>query len=258
MNKKSLMFAVSFLVFVLACQSIAPSPTATPQPTETPIPTFTATATPKPTKTPIPPTPTVEPPSILSNYLADVRVVAIDKFDNLNGWSTYNSQTGKLSDGIYVITGHGDYSSGLVRNRKFAEGQGLMFEFKYDTKTEFEFILDKGEYQTDSYRRFGVFGFDIPRANLTQGKNALGYNRLFGNFKPQPDTWYNYMVGVGFTGDFIALIWNPSDPSKVVYYKEGIGEKWDNSTWQFTAKAAYEGMRLHIDNFAELTFTAIK
>ncbi len=258
MKKKSLMFAVSFLVLIMACQSLAPAPTATPQPTETLVPTSTATTTPKPTNTPIPPTPTVEPPSVLSEYLADVRVVKIDNFDNLNGWGTYDSQTGKLSDGMYVITGHGDWSAGLVRNGKFGEGKGLMFEFKYDKGTEFEFILDKGEYQTDSYRRFGVFGFGYPQANLTQGKNAIGYKNLSGNFRPQPDTWYNYMAGVGFEGNFIALIWNPSDPSKIIYYKEGIGEKWDNSTWEFTAKAAYDGMNLYIDNFAELTFTAIK
>lgn len=206
MKKKSLMFAVSFLVLIMACQSLAPAPTATPQPTETLVPTSTATTTPKPTNTPIPPTPTVEPPSVLSEYLADVRVVKIDNFDNLNGWGTYDSQTGKLSDGMYVITGHGDWSAGLVRNGKFGEGKGLMFEFKYDKGTEFEFILDKGEYQTDSYRRFGVFGFGYPQANLTQGKNAIGYKNLSGNFRPQPDTWYNYMAGVGFEGNFIALI----------------------------------------------------
>lgn len=253
--KKNLM--ITICIFVLAaCQSATPSPTSTPQPTDTPIPT--STSTPTPTKTPIPPTPTVEPPSVLSNYLADVRVVKTDNFDTANGWSTYNSQTGKLTNGVYTITGQPDWGSGLVRKTKFKEGQGLMFEFKYDKGTEFEFILDRGEWQADSYRRFGVFGFGYPQANLTQGANAIGYGNLTGNFRPQPDTWYNYMVGVGFEGNFIALIWIPSDPSKVIIYKEGIGEKWDNLTWEFTAKAADTGMILSIDNFAEISFSAIK
>jgi hypothetical protein len=254
--KKNLVIAISVLVFVLACQSVAPLPTSTPQPTETLIPT--STSTPIPTKTSIPPTPTIEPPSVLSNYLTDVRIDKIDNFDTASGWHTYNSQTGKLSGGVYTVTGQPGWMSGLVRNAKFTEGQGVMFEFKYDRKTEFEFILDKGEWQTDSYRRFGVFGFGYPQANLTQGKNAIGYGNLNGNFRPQPDVWYNYMAGIGFEGNFIALIWDTSDPSKVIIYKEGIGEKWDNLSWEFTAKAANSGMNLYIDNFAEISFSAIK
>jgi len=69
MKKKSLIFAVSFVIFILACQSVAPSPTVTPPPTETFVPTSTSmpTATFTPTATltftPIPPTPS---PSLLT------------------------------------------------------------------------------------------------------------------------------------------------------------------------------------------------
>jgi hypothetical protein len=50
MKKKTMMFGVSLIVFILvACQSIAPSPTANPQPTAPLVPTSTATAIPKPT-----------------------------------------------------------------------------------------------------------------------------------------------------------------------------------------------------------------
>jgi hypothetical protein len=145
-----------------------------------------------------------------------------------------------------------------VRNTTFGEGQGVVLEFKYSKGSEFEFILEAGEYQTDSYRRFGVFGFEFPQANLTQGPNALGHKNLQGNFQPRPDTWYNFMVGIGFDGNFIALIWEPSDPSDFIIYKESIGKKWDNLSWTFTAKAADTGMSLYLDNFAEIAFTGIK
>ena len=60
--KKSLMIAISSLIFVLGCLSITPSPTVTPQPTVTPLPTATPqpSVTPIPTRTSIPPTSTPE------------------------------------------------------------------------------------------------------------------------------------------------------------------------------------------------------
>ena len=121
--KKNLMFAVSFLFFISACQPIASSPTPTPKSTETSVPTATTTpkptATLKPTSTPVPPTPTVAPPSILSTYLTDVRVTEIDNFDTENNWNPYNTQTGKISDGVYVMTGQPNWSSGLQRKNSY-------------------------------------------------------------------------------------------------------------------------------------------
>ena len=246
---------IATTTFVEATNTLTPTILPTNTSTSTPIPT--STKTPMPTSTPVPPTPTVELPSILSDYLANAQITRLFKFDNMTGWSTYNSQTGKISDGQYEITGQPGWSSGLVRDKKFKEGEGLVLKFMYTQGTEFEFILDRGEWQTDSYRRFGVFGFEYPQANLTQGVNAIGNKNLHGNFKPSPDKWYKYMVGIGFEGDFIAIIWDPADPTRVITYRERIGENWDNFTWQFTAKAAEEGMTLYIDDFAEITFNEI-
>ncbi len=246
-------------LFLLVLASLAcnlPAGTATPlvvEPTET-----IATPAPSATSTPLLPTATVAPPSNLSEFVADVRVTAFDDFTTADGWTTYNLGTGVLQDGVFQITGQEDWSSGLVRNTTFSEGQGVVLDFKYSKGSEFEFILEAGEYQTESYRRFGVFGFEFPQANLTQGPNALGHKNLQGNFQPHPDTWYNFMVGIGFDGNFIAVIWAPSDPSDFIIYKESIGEKWDNLTWTFTAKAADTGMSLYLDKFAEIAFSAIK
>jgi hypothetical protein len=253
-NFTSLFFLIAFIS--LACNLSAGSPT---QPADdTPLSASTPTLILEPTFTSLPPTATVTPPSNLSEYLADVRVVKFDDFSAGDGWATYNPGTGRLVDNMFEITGQEDWSSGLVRNRTFGEGEGILLEFKFTKGSEFEFILEAGEYETDSYRRFGVFGFDLPQANLTQGPNAIGHKNLQGNFQPKPDIWYNFMAGIGFDGNFIALIWEPSDPSDVITYKETIGEKWNGLTWTFTAKAADTGMLLYLDNFAEISFSAIK
>ena len=208
--------------------------------------------------TSLPPTATVAPPENLSEFLTDARVTAFDDFSTVDGWTTYNPGTGSLQDGVFQITGQEDWSSGLVRNHPFGDGQGVVLEFKYDKGSQFEFIFEAGEYQTDSYRRFGVFGFDYPQANLTQGPNELGHKILQGNFQPHPDTWYNFMAGIGYDGNFIALIWQPSDPTDFIIYKETIGDKWNDLAWTFTAKAADTGMTLYLDNFAEISFSGIK
>lgn len=245
-----------FAFVSLACNLSAGA--STPPASEATTAEAVSTSVPEPTSTPLPPTATVAPPSNLSDFLADVRVTVFDDFSTVDGWTTYNPGTGVLLDGVFQITGQEDWSSGLVRHNTFGEGQGVVLEFKYDKGSKFEFILEAGEYETDSYRRFGVFGFDYPQANLTQGPNALGHKILQGNFQPHPDTWYNFMAGIGFDGNFIALMWQPSDPSDYIIYKETIGEKWDGLTWTFTAKAADPGMTLYLDNFSEISFSAIK
>ncbi len=251
----------ALLVFMLAFASLACNLSAGASTPVSSLATSTEslpTALPEPTATSAPPTATVPPPSNLSEFVADVRVTGFDDFTSVDGWTTYNAGTGVLQDGVFQITGQEDWSSGLVRHNTFGEGQGIILEFKYDKGSQFEFILEAGEYQTDSYRRFGVFGFDYPQANLTQGPNDLGHKILQGNFQPRPDRWYNFMAGIGFEGNFIALIWEPSDPSDFIIYKETISDKWNDLTWTFTAKAADTGMSLYLDNFSEITFSAIK
>ncbi|WKZ47173.1 MAG: hypothetical protein QY306_15270 [Anaerolineales bacterium] len=256
MKPKLTHFLLLLALASLACNISAGAPTALAEEATAAPPV--STSAPEATSTPLPPTATIAPPSNLSEFLSDIRVTAFDDFSTVDGWTTYNPGTGKLSDGMFEITGQEDWSSGLVRNHTFGEGQGVVLEFKYTKGSQFEFILEAGEYETDSYRRFGVFGFDYPQANLTQGPNALGHKILQGNFQPHPDRWYNFMVGIGHDGNFIALMWIPDDPSSFIIYKETIGEKWDGLNWTFTAKAADTGMTLFLDNFAEISFGAIK
>ncbi|MCC6300458.1 MAG: hypothetical protein IT314_14285 [Anaerolineales bacterium] len=239
----------------LACNLSAGAPTS---PADEATMSAAITSLPEETSTPLSPTATVAPPANLSEFVSDARVTAFDDFNTVNGWTTYNSGTGSLLDGVFQITGQEDWSSGLVRNHTFGDGQGVVLEFKYDKSSKFEFIFEAGEYQTDSYRRFGVFGFDYPQANLTQGPNELGHKILQGNFQPHPDTWYNFMAGIGFDGNFIAALWQPSDSANFIIYKETIGEKWNDLAWTFTAKVADTGMTLYLDNFAEIAFSGIK
>jgi len=235
---------------------IPPTFTSVP-PTDTPIPP--ATPTKPPTSTPIPPTPTVAPPSVIVDYLNDVQVVKTHAFDNMNGWGTWNSETGYVSDGVFNLTGQKGWSSGLYYSQKFGAGYGVSLKFKTTKNTDWQsgFVLMSGNWDTDSFRSIGVYNGKRPKVNLFQGKQSLIGGTVGGNFSPKADTWYNLLLAVGKNENYLVVIWNPEDPSKQLVYREKLGEKWTGLQSQFTAQANI-GETVYIDDFLFLTFSDFK
>ncbi len=266
-----------FIVFILAACSSTPTqvssqPTAAqtqparPIITDTSIPPAVPTQAPTsfptdlvlPTFTSIPPTPTLASPAILGDYLINPAIASFDSFDTLGDWSTSNSQAGILSNGIFVVTGQPGGLSSLTKNTRLAQGQGLIFDFQYNNRTQLQFIFEAGEPKTDSYRRLSVSGAGSPTAALTQGKNAIGTDRFTGNFLTKPGNWYGCMAGIGTQGHFVVIIWDKNNPTHLVKLQKNLGPQWDNLSWQFTAKVADKYMKLSLDNFSVLNFDEIK
>jgi hypothetical protein len=238
-----------------------PLPTQTTAPTSTPMPTYTPvpTDTPVPTATAIPPTPTVAPPTVLLDLLTNVQVIKTDSFDNLNNWDKWNPGTGNISNGMFELQGQADYLSGLVFKQRLSDGNGIVLKYKTAKIADFqsEFVFATGEYETDSWRTFGVYNGKRPKADLYQGRNGIGFNNLNGNFLLKADTWYNLLMAIGKNGEFLAVIWNPADTSQQIFYHERIGEKWMGLNWEFQAKANI-GETMYIDDLLLFTFNEIK
>lgn len=264
MNKSVLsIFVFIFLIALLSgCAPAAtPIPTEVVLPTETSVPTSTPmpTDTPVPTATAVPPTPTVAPPNVLLDLLTNVQVIKTDNFDNLNNWDTWNSGTGKISNGMFELTGQKDYLSGLVFKERIGEGYGVVLKYKTVKNADYqsEFVFATGEWQTDSFRQFGIYNGKRPKADLIQGKNGIGGNNLHGDLSLKADTWYNLLVAVGKNGELLAVIWNPDDPSQQSVYREKIGEKWAKLNFEFQAKANI-GETMYIDDFLKISFGEFK
>lgn len=245
--------------------TIAQSPTFLPVvETPSPIPTATQQPTPAPTDlllptlTTVPPTAAVSSPAILADYLIDPSIASFDSFDTLGDWSTSNSQTGLISDGIFVITGQPAGMSVLTKSTRLAEGQGVLFDFQYNANAQFEFMFEAGDPKTDSYRGLSVSGAGSPKAALTQGKIAIGTNRFAGNLITKPGNWYSYMAGIGTKGNFVAIIWDKKNPSHLVKFQKNLASQWDNLSWQFKAKVADKYMKLSLDNFSVINFSEVK
>jgi serine/threonine protein kinase len=261
---KGISLAVPSLSAVLAQPTDTPIPPAA-VPTRTPIPTLTPFPSPTflPTSTIIPilmPT-EIPVPFALADALTGVRMVGkVDFNSNFTAkWSTYNPESGSAeSDGTFTMIGQPGWISGLFRNKPYTVGQGILLSYRFTGKNECSFTLDTGTWKTDGYRNFGVFDCTLTKANLTFGKNDLGYNYLTGNFTVKPDTWYNLMLAIGPGGDFKALIWDPAKPPNQIYFREKLGPGWDGLQWTFTAKSGVDKMTLQLRDFIEFDFVGIK
>ncbi len=242
-----------------ACQSVSLSPTATnvPQPTSTPQPTFTslpaATATPKSTPTPITLTPTVVPPAVLTKYLENAHVVTVDTFDNRAGWNAGY----EISNGVLQLVGEGgNVWYGVAHNSVFREGEGVVIDFKFTPDENFEMYFDNGMWHTNPYKRFGVYvGQGHSYANLIIGKEGRGFGHIPGDLYLSPDTWYSLFMVIGKEGDFLALIWDPSNPDRSLRYREVI-KNWKGLNWRFHIQVN-EGT-ITFDDFFQIEFDNIK
>jgi hypothetical protein len=262
------------IICLTACQPSSPapvaieaaSPTSAPLPIDTPVPPtetpIPPTLTPiPPTSTPIPPTltPTITPPSLLSDLLTNVQIIETDNFDNMDNWFKWSSDSGTLTNGIFELTGLEGWMSGLELKNHLIEGQGVVVKYKTMKNKDFnsEFVLVSGEWETDSFRQFGIYNGMRPKADLYQGKNGLGWNNLNGNLTLKADTWYNLLLAIGKNGELMAVIWNQDNPTQRIIYHETIGKKWAGLDYRFQSKANI-GETMFIDDFLKISFDEIK
>ncbi len=247
-----------FLIFfiVSGCTPYSTPTTAISIPTNTTVATNTIvpTNTPEPTRTPIPPTATVAVPDKLLEYLDGAEVVHIDTFNDSSGGG-WGFDAGTIKNDVLEVVGKN--WNGLVRDRQFKEYEAIIVDFIYTKGSVFEMLFDTGEWQTPPYKRFGIYiDNNSPRANVWQGVNGLGFNNLFGNFSPKPDITYSLLIAVLPDGEFLGVIWNPSDTTQTVFYREKFPETWSGLTWTFKIGADFG--TILFDNFREIKFEAAK
>jgi len=262
-NRSFLAIITTAAMLLFACQafSLPLSKTNPSTPIET---TVTTSSTPSPTNTNIPtattvpPTPTVEPPPFLSGFLTDVQIRLTDGFDTLDNWHTFDSDSGAVSNGMFVLKGKADWSSGVVFNQPLTEGFGVMIKVKTGDNADLKsgIIFNTGEYNMDNYKQFGIYYGRIPQTNLVQGKTGLGYKNLEGNFTPVANSWHSLFMAIGRNGELLAVIWNPNDTTKWSIHHVTMGEKWANLTWEFLAQADI-GETVYLKDFSLFTFGQI-
>lgn len=257
----SLTFVFVFLMVLLgACAPSTvpaqPAPAHTVAPTTTLAPTNTFVPTTTSTKTPIPITATVPVPAKSLEYLTDVKIAKIETFDAPLSEATWYFGPGiHTTKGMLEIFGK-DWTT-LSPRQRLNEGEGVILDLNYSKGSIFEIYVSHGLTDTAEYKTVGIYiEKNSVLVNVWAAKNSLGGAYPSGNLSLQPDTTYSLLMAIIPNGEFLVVIWNPSDVSKAIYYHETIRKNWSNLTWD-TGVAVDRGT-LVLDNYIDIKFESIK
>ena len=213
------------------------------------------TRTPTLADTSVPMATTIPGSDPLSEYLNDVQVVYLNTFDDPlgSGWNIY---AGAIENGVMEIISDQDWI-GASRSNEFGEYEGIVLDFNYSANSLSEIYLDRGAWDTDQYRRFGVYvGVGQAGTNVYEGRTDRGGSSLSGNLTLQPGTTYKLLIAILPNGELLEAIWNPSDPSETLFHREKFDESWAGLTWSLWI-GVNQGT-IQLDNFNEISFSGPK
>ena len=223
-------------------------PTPVAEITHTPANTLIANA-------PILLTSTAPVPNNSLEYLNDVQVLYIDTFDDplATGW---NLDAGTVENGVMKVIGNENWN-GASRNGEFGEYEGVVIDFNYSTDSLSEIFVEHDVWNTDQYRRFGVYiGSNQAQVNEYDGKNDHGGANLSGNLTLKPDRTYSLLIAILPNGELLEVIWDSSNASETLSYREKFDETWAGLTW--TLWIGVNQGTIQFDNFNEIKFSGAK
>lgn len=239
----NLMSKVRQLVFQLP--TVPATLTATPIPTNTRVPSPTSTPGPTdiPSPTPIP-TSAFLPGEVVSFWNE------FDSTDPLRGDWVF-SPSAKVEDGLLVIE-HSDDWSGVYGNPHLQDGQTVLIKFRFEAWSELHFALETGEYQTESYRSWGV-GSESNIFTPVYSEGTLDFEDPFApeDVELAPGTWYVLMLHLGGKESFIVRIWEYGNLEEPLAVQVELNESWQGQKWLPLFLVGPQG-KLEIDRYEEL------
>jgi hypothetical protein len=222
-------------------------------PTVTPTPTLTLTPLPSFTPTPLPTSTFTVTPIPTSAYLRGEVTSFWNEFDNtdlLRGdWEF--SPNAKVQDGLLVID-HNDAWNGVYGTSHLHDGQTILIQFRFDAWSDLHFAVETGDFETDSYRSWGVGAEnDLFSPVYSEGKREYGDSFISDELKLDPGTWYVLMLHIGGNKPFIARIWEYGNPENLHSVEIQLDESWQGKDWLPLFLVGPAG-RLEIQRYEEL------
>jgi len=221
--------------------NIASTPIPTNVLTETSTATYVNTAT---------STPTINLQAPMNKYLSNITVTFTDWFDDwsLDNWSCNLAND---ADSMLIINS----GSSCSRINIFHAGEGVVTSFKLDKDSGFTFWFGDrlGQWNTDSYKRFGfaTSSNNGAEASIFDGKNWIGEKLQ----SQKPETWYNLLLAIGNKSNFLLIVWERDNPTNQIVYSRQLSN-WNDIDWELIFDSHYGTVRF--DDYMEISFSEIK
>jgi serine/threonine protein kinase len=226
--------------------TLTPTSTQTLTPTSTPTPTLTDTLEPTQTLTP-----TLESPAILDEYLANPFVVKEIGIGYTSSWM-WEYEHGKFSGGKIILEALPNWDPYFITNETFPTNHAILVRFSRKSGANFNMGIQTGEFDTTNFRGWSIHGGDITTMSNREGANWLGYQPLIGNLTLKVDDWYYVLLAVKDDGEFLALLWDANDPTRVIHYDQIFGSNWMGKDWRF--RIGSKGGEVWVDSVLLLSF----
>lgn len=100
-------------------------------------------------------------------------------------------------------------------------------DFSYAGGSLFEVFIDQGAYDSDSYKRFGVYvGGNTVETNIWEGRRNTGGTILPVDLALEPEATYSILIAILPDGEFMLVLWNPHEPSKTLNHRAAFDPTW--------------------------------
>lgn len=176
----------------------------------------------------------------------------MDTFDKNEGWGI--ACACNIANGSLVFQAR-DWNGMSWDKTKFKEGDGVIFDILFKEWGAISAVFDTGSFDTDGYRSFGLFFDDFLKANMWNGRSFLGDNRLIATLTPELNKWYTVAMMINTDGEFFAIMWDPTDETKMLSTREKKGTSWQDLAWTFRLGGAWGSA--NFDNYRLVTFDGI-
>ena len=193
--------------------------------------------------------------SILDKYLIDVTEPIGKDFINNFSWENNPLDIRAASDSIDLL-GKSTSPTQIKLSQKLINGEGILVDFMIDPGTYSEVFFENGGWETPTYKRFGIYPLsplNTPGSDYRSG-NATSIAPL--GIVIKPSNLYTLFLGIGFEGDFTAVIWEKNNPSNITKFEKTPGSDWSGKFWDL--KATVDSGKLTLSNFAVVNFSGYK
>lgn len=189
-----------------------------------------------------------------SDFLNDVRIIKEDSFDDPTG-PGWEFQVGAIQNGMLEIIGKENMGA-VWRTREFADGEGILIDFRYRERATFITFLNSGSFNTKAYRRFGLYVENgTPITDIYEGSEYI-WGGFSGNLSTVSDHTYTLLLAILPDGEILVSVWDPAAPDETLAYQNTFDDTWAGLSWTFLIQT--QTGTIQFDNFREITFSGTK